>query len=137
MHLLSTYIVEDSKVIRDNLIAALEEMTPVRVVGVAEDEPTAVRWLADPGNTAELVVVDLFLKSGSGMGVLRSAATGQPRRTLVVLSNHVTPEIRRRCTELGAGRVFDKSNELEALVRYCERLANGGDASDSTRGDLG
>jgi DNA-binding NarL/FixJ family response regulator len=137
MHLLSTYIVEDSKVIRDNLIAALEEMTPVRVVGVAEDEPTAVRWLADPGNTAELVIVDLFLKSGSGMGVLRSAATGQLRRTLVVLSNHVTPEIRRRCTELGAGRVFDKSNELEALVRYCERLANGGDAGDSTRGDLG
>ncbi len=48
MRLLKTYIVEDSKIIRDSLIAALEEMAPIEVVGYAEDEPTAVAWLTAP-----------------------------------------------------------------------------------------
>jgi DNA-binding NarL/FixJ family response regulator len=135
MQQLNTYIVEDSKVIRDSLIAALEEMTPVRVVGVAEDEPTAVHWLAEPGNSAELVIVDIFLKLGSGLGVLRSNGRAPQQRTMVVLSNHATPEIRRKCLELGASRIFDKSNELDALVLYCERLARG-EPADSVRGDL-
>ena len=47
--LFNAYIVEDSPVIRDNLIATLEELVQVRVVGSAEDEAGAVRWLAEIG----------------------------------------------------------------------------------------
>jgi len=135
MERLKTYIVEDSKVIRDSLIAALEEIAPIQVVGVAEDEASAVRWLTESSNAADLVIVDIFLKLGSGLGVLRAADHAQPARTMVVLSNHATPEIRRRCTELGARKVFDKSNELDALMLYCERLASG-EAGNSMRGEL-
>lgn len=135
MQPLKTFIVEDSKVIRDSLIAALEEMAPIQVVGVAEDEATAVRWLTESSNAADLVIVDIFLKLGSGMGVLRAAEHARPARTMVVLSNYATPEIRRKCTELGASKVFDKSNELDALMLYCERLASG-KAGTSVRGDL-
>ncbi|MES2952082.1 MAG: response regulator [Pseudomonadota bacterium] len=135
MQLLKTYIVEDSKVIRDSLIAALEEMTPIKVVGVAEDEATAVQWLTESGNAADLVIVDIFLKLGSGLGVLRAADRAQQQRTMVVLSNHATPEIRRKCTELGASKIFDKSNELDALMLYCGRLA-AGDAGNSIRDEF-
>ena len=48
MHSLQTYIVEDSPVIRESLIATLEELLPVEVVGTAEDEHTAVQWLSQP-----------------------------------------------------------------------------------------
>ncbi|MES2582959.1 MAG: response regulator transcription factor [Pseudomonadota bacterium] len=135
MQRLKTYIVEDSPVIREGLIAALEEMTPIEVVGVAEDEASAVQWLTESANTADLVIVDIFLKRGSGLGVLRAADRTVQPRTMVVLSNHATPEIRRKCTELGASKVFDKSNELEALMLYCERLASG-EAGNSLRGEL-
>ena len=73
MHLLKAYIVEDSQVIRDSLIAALEEMAPIEVVGAAEDEATAVRWLGESSNAADLVIVDIFLRMGSGLGVLKAA----------------------------------------------------------------
>ena len=123
MPLLQTYIVEDSPVIRENLIATLEELAPVRVIGTAEDEAGATQWLARPGRRVDLVIVDLFLKSGSGLGVLRSAQA-QPRpTTLVVLSNYVSPDLRRQCLALGADQVFDKSNDLDALILYCQRLA--------------
>jgi DNA-binding NarL/FixJ family response regulator len=121
-HPLKTYIVEDSRVIRENLIATLEELVPAEVVGVAEDEATAVQWLSTPHHAAELVIVDIFLKAGSGLGVLRALQDQLPRRTLVVLSNYTTPEMRRKCLALGADRVFDKSYDIDALIAYCSRL---------------
>jgi DNA-binding NarL/FixJ family response regulator len=122
---LKAFIVEDSPVIRENLVAALEEMAPIDVVGTAEDEAGALTWLAGSQNRCDLVVVDIFLKSGSGLGVLKAAAgAGMPAK-LVVLSNYATPDMRRKCLELGASRVFDKSNEIDALILYCTRLQSG------------
>jgi DNA-binding NarL/FixJ family response regulator len=123
MHSLKTYIVEDSPVIRDGLIATLEELGPVEVVGTAEDESTAVKWLTQPSGQFDLVIIDLFLKGGSGLGVLRAANALPQRRNLVVLSNYATKDMRRKCLEMGADRVFDKSHEIEALITYCDGLA--------------
>ena len=120
---LKTYIVEDSPVIRENLIATLEELGPVQVIGYADDEAGAVKWLMRAENDADLVVVDIFLRSGSGLGVLRAGAAFTRRRRMVVLSNYATDEVRRKCLELGAERVFDKSNDIDALIAYCGELA--------------
>jgi DNA-binding NarL/FixJ family response regulator len=125
MSQLKAFIVEDSPVIRENLVAALEEMAPIEVIGTAEDESGAVAWLSSPENHCDLVVVDIFLKSGSGLGVLKAAAAAPTKLKLVVLSNYATPDMRRKCLELGADRVFDKSNEIDALILYCCRLADG------------
>ena len=122
---LKTYIVEDSQVIRDSLIATLEELVPVEVVGTADSETAAVRWLAKPGNAVDLIIVDLFLKQGSGLGVLRTVHSMAQHCTMVVLSNYATPDIRRKCIEAGADQVFDKSHEIDALIQYCARLAAG------------
>ena len=121
---LNAFIVEDSPVIRENLIAALEELAPVKVVGTAEDEPTAVSWLGGHRD-CDLVIIDIFLKRGSGLGVLRAASEMHKPMSLVVLSNYATPDMRRKCLELGASRVFDKSNEIDALILYCAHLAEG------------
>jgi DNA-binding NarL/FixJ family response regulator len=135
MQLLKTYLVEDSPVIRENLIATLEELVPVEVVGTAEDESTALAWLAQPSHRFDLVIVDIFLKGGSGLGVLRATHTLAQRHKMVVLSNYATPEMRRKCLELGADRVFDKSNEIDALLQYCGQLASG-QSVDSGQGEL-
>jgi DNA-binding NarL/FixJ family response regulator len=122
---LKAFIVEDSAVIRENLVAALEELAPIEVVGTAADEPGAVSWLRSAGQECDLVIIDIFLKTGSGLGVLRAASELPKPMRLVVLSNYATPDMRRKCIELGASRVFDKSNEIDSLMLYCERLANG------------
>jgi DNA-binding NarL/FixJ family response regulator len=122
---LRTFIVEDSDIILDNLIATLEEMAPVKVVGSAADEYKAVDCLAQLHGEVDLVIVDVFLKAGSGLGVLRSAAlSGLPAKR-IVLTNYATQDMRQRCRALGAHRVFDKSNDLDELILYCTRLAGG------------
>ena len=51
MSRLKAFVVEDNAVIRESLIAALEELAPVEVIGTAEDERGAVEWL-DQGDDA-------------------------------------------------------------------------------------
>lgn len=119
MKALHALLVEDSPVIRENLIAALEEMTPLRVVATASDEAAALAVLAQREPPLDMAIVDVFLAQGSGLGVLRALqAQGSPIER-VVLTNHATPALRRQCLALGASRVFDKSGEIEALIEHC------------------
>lgn len=125
---MKAFIVEDSPIILDRLVTTLEELVPVQVVGSASDEPSAVDWLRHDGRACDLIIVDLFLRQGSGLGVLRSARAMDLPGRCVVLTNYATPDMREACTRLGADRVFDKSGELEDLIAYCERLARAGAA---------
>jgi len=116
---LNTYLVEDNRTIRENLVGTLEELTAIHVVGFAEGEDEARNWLSNPAASWNLAIVDLFLKQGSGLGVLQACASRAPQQKVVVLTNYATADIRKRCLELGADAVFDKSNEIDGLVDYC------------------
>ena len=115
---LKVFIVEDSPVIRENLVGALEELAPIQVVGTADDESSAVRWLSTRENLCDLVIVDIFLRGGSGLGVLRSAMSMHKRMQLVVLSNYATPDMRRKCLDLGASRLQAPSL-APSLLLFC------------------
>ena len=119
---LNTYIVEDNPVIRENLIATLEELADVHVVGTSDNENDSTSWLLGNPNAWSLAIVDLFLKQGSGLGVLTACRNRKPMQKMVVLSNYATADIRQRCAQLGVDAVFDKSNEIDALVDYCTGL---------------
>jgi two-component system OmpR family response regulator len=113
------YIVEDSPVIRESLIEALQELAMVEPVGTADTEEEGKQWLAEHDGYWDLAIVDLFLKQGSGLSILEACRVRSPDQKMVVLSNHATNDIRWRCAQLGADAVFDKSTELEELMDYC------------------
>jgi DNA-binding NarL/FixJ family response regulator len=123
MSSLNLFLVEDSPVIRRSLVAALEELAPVRVVGHADGAPQALAWLDAHGADCDLVVVDLFLREGSGLDVLRRLHRLDHPPARVVLSNYANADLRRQCEALGAERVFDKSGDIDDLVAYCQTLA--------------
>lgn len=120
---LKTYLVEDNPTIRDNLIATLEELACVDAVGTSDNENDGKQWLLNNPEQWDLAILDLFLKQGSGLGVLAACRDRKPTQKVVVLSNYATADIRQRCAQLGVDAVFDKSNEIDALLDYC-RLQN-------------
>ena len=116
---LKTYIVEDNATIRDNLLATLEELAGIDAVGTAGTENEGKVWLLANGQQWDLAIVDLFLKQGSGLGVLEACRNRLAHQKVIVLSNYATADIRKRCAQLGVDAVFDKSNEIDALIDYC------------------
>ena len=116
---LKTYLVEDNPTIRENLIATLEELVNLEVIGTSDGENEAKAWLLANPNGWDLAILDLFLKQGSGLGALAACRDRKPTQKVVVLSNYATADIRQRCAQLGVDAVFDKSNEIDALVEFC------------------
>ena len=118
---LRVFIVEDSPVIRQNLAGALEEMAPVRVVGFADGAAAAQAALGETPPPCDLAIVDIILREGTGLEVLRALRDRASPVTRVVLTDYALPEIRAQCLALGADRVFDKSADIEALVDVLQR----------------
>ena len=114
-----TFLVEDNHTILENLVSTLEELAPVEAIGTADSEEEGVAWLNSHAEQWDLAIVDLFLKKGSGLGILEACRRREGQQKMVVFSNYATSEMRLRCAQLGVDAVFDKSTEIDALVNYC------------------
>ncbi|MGJ7505196.1 response regulator [Variovorax sp. RHLX14] len=116
------YLVEDSPVIRENLVGFLEDVTDAKVVASASTEEEAVAWLDQHTGDWDLTIVDLFLRRGNGLGVIRACRHRAPHQKVIVLSNYANSAMRERSRQLGADAFFDKSAELDQLVDFCAQV---------------
>lgn len=116
---IKTILVEDSKTIRDALIPAMEELGDMDVLAIAETAKEAIAVLNLLDDRWQLAVVDLFLRQGSGLDVLRACGRRRSGHIVVVLSNYATRQMRAQCIEFGADAVFDKSTQLDAFFEFC------------------
>ena len=115
---LAVFVVEDNAEIHENLVGALEELTCVKVVGGTTTEEGALAWIAQHTDW-NMLIVDLFLKGGSGMRLVQRVQRTRAGQKIIVFSNYVNASVRKRCAQLGVDAVFDKSTEIDALVDYC------------------
>lgn len=122
---LSVYLVAATTAACTRLATAMDAGMPIRVEATAHDEWRALQWLAQKRNVPDLVIVDIFLKAGSGLGVLRRSHRMAHGRPFVVLSDFASADLRRKCAALGADQVFDKTTEIDSLLAYCGNLAAG------------
>ncbi|HVR49811.1 MAG TPA: response regulator [Pseudorhodoferax sp.] len=116
---IKTVLVEDSKTIRTALIPTMAELGDMEVMAVAETAKDAIAVLHRLDSTWQLAVIDLFLRQGSGLDVLRACGRRGTGHTVIVLSNYATKQIRAQCIALGADAVFDKSTQLDAFFGFC------------------
>jgi two-component system OmpR family response regulator len=119
---LRTFLVEDDEHIRTVLSELMRTAADISIIGHATTEISAMTWLVSEPNEWDLAVIDLMLAQGSGLRVLSGCRVRQHRQKMVVLTNHATKEMRRRCADLGADAVFDKATETEQLLEYCTDL---------------
>lgn len=113
------FLVEDDPRLRDLISESIAAACDAQVVGTAETEGTAVTWLNDHPREWKLAVLDLFLKNGTGFGVLQRLKPPASCTQVIVLTNSATAENRRRCLDLGALAVYDKTSELDQFLNHC------------------
>jgi len=122
---LLTILVEDSATIRESLVPALVEFADAEIVAVAETAPEGIAALHQHARTWRLAVVDIFLKEGNGLDVVRAATQRQAGQRVVVLTNYATAVVAQQALSKGADALFDKSVDLDGFFDFCiaHRLA--------------
>lgn len=124
--MLKVLVVEDSAEIQGLLQAMLSEIPSVEVIAVVDTEASAIKVLE--GGHADLVIVDLELQSGTGLGLLKVLSESgdfEGRVKVVVFSNYSNLVIRHRCLSLGAKAFFDKSFQIDELLEFVQSEASG------------
>lgn len=118
---MSVFLVEDDPQLQVALGESINAVCDATVVGVADTENEALHWLNGHSGAWRLAVVDLYLKAGTGFGVLEKLIPPASRSRVIVLTNSATNENRNRCLSLGALAVYDKTHELHLFLDHCLR----------------
>jgi CheY-like chemotaxis protein len=117
---LRVLLVEDSPLLRGRLENMLSQHAAFKVTGLAAAEAEAVEKLDSV--PYDVIVVDVELRPGSGIGVIRQARqrNKDPKDGshvwIIVLTNYDLPTVRERCMQAGADHFLDKMREIDQLI---------------------
>ena len=127
---LRIFLVEDSALVRELILESLADMPGVDVVGFAAGESDAFAQLN--ANPCDVVILDIALREGNGIQLLRRLATepSQAESVRIVFSNNVSDAYRRVVEPLGVRFFFDKTTQFSDLQAVIEQLSNGGSGND-------
>ncbi len=109
------FLAEDSQPVRERIARLLSSATAsvMQVVGEAATPEDSIAGIV--ASHPDVVVLDVHLRGGTGLQVLRRVRQQQPQVAFVVLSNNTEPAYRRRYLGDGARAFLDKSTEFERL----------------------
>lgn len=111
--------------IRERLAETLAEPGRIEIVGEADAETEAVVLVTQ--TAWDVLVLDLQLKHGTGLGVLRALAkesARNPAAQVIVLTNYAFPQYRAKSLALGADFFFDKAREYHRVREVLDGLVN-------------
>ena len=112
-------IVEDDAALRETLAALLRECPDVDIVLTTGVEAEADHWLGAHYDAWDVAIVDVFIQAGNGIRLLGAHRHRPEGRRIAIFTGFATPQARASCELLGADAVFDKTTDLEALIRFC------------------
>jgi len=113
-------LVEDSPLLRGRLENMISQHAAFKVTGLAAAAAEAVEKLDSV--PYDVIVVDVELRPGSGIGVIRQArarnkdAKDEAHVWIIVLTNYDLPTVRDRCMQAGADHFLDKMREIDQLI---------------------
>jgi two-component system OmpR family response regulator len=117
---LRVLLVEDSPLLRGRLENMISQHAAFKVTGLAAAEAEAIEKLDTVQYDA--IVVDVELRPGSGIGVIRQARARNKdvkdggHVWIIVLTNYDLPTVRERCMQAGADHFLDKMREIDQLI---------------------
>jgi DNA-binding NarL/FixJ family response regulator len=112
---MKVFLVEDSPLLRERLVALLAAIPGAVLVGHAAAATEALAGIRD--TAPQVVVCDIQLDKGSGFDVLRELQRSAPHVEVYMLTNFATESYRQAAERYGARGFFDKSTQFDDLRR--------------------
>lgn len=113
-------LVEDNATMQAEL-ARILAAAGFEIVMTSDASAPAIEWLGANPAGWDLLVVDMFLRTGHGFEVLRKSGRSGHQRA-AMLSNYTRDPAAQQARAAGADRFFDKTSELAAFAAWCRSL---------------
>lgn len=117
-------IVDDHPVVRLGMRRLIESHPGLSVVIEADTAEQAV--LAGTSTNLDLAIVDLSLKTGSGLELIQTLRAAAPTLPVLVLSIHDEALFAERCVRAGARGYIMKQEAVDNLITAIEHVLAGG-----------
>jgi DNA-binding NarL/FixJ family response regulator len=117
-------LVDDHPVVRDGLAEAINHESDLTVCATAEDRQEALQ--AVERTRPELMVVDLMLKSSSGLELIKDVHARWPKLLILVVSMHDETLYAERVLRAGARGYITKQQATHDILLAIRRVLGGG-----------
>jgi DNA-binding NarL/FixJ family response regulator len=117
------FIVDDHPLVREWLGALLREEPDFEVGGEAADAAAALRAMID--DPPDVAVVDLSLKTSSGLDLIKDLCRHLPATAVVVLSMHEESSLAERALRSGARGYVTKRESTSRIVEAIRAVRAG------------
>jgi DNA-binding NarL/FixJ family response regulator len=117
-------LVDDHPVMRNGLAQLINQEPDLKVCGQFEDSAPAFAAIATL--KPDLVIVDLSLKDGSGLDLVKNIKAAHPRVLILVLSMHDETLYAERVLHAGASGYIMKQAATEQVLGAIRKVLGGG-----------
>lgn len=117
------FLVDDHPLVREWLTNLIHQQHDLSVCGEAETAPEALE--AIPKLKPEVAIVDISLKSGSGIELIKNLKTMQPRVAVIVLSMHDEELYAERALRAGARGYIMKRETAKKVIAAIRHVLEG------------
>jgi len=116
-------LVDDHPIVREGLARLIQQEPDLSVCAEASDEPAA--WDAITKHQPDLVIVDLSLRSGDGIDLIKRIRGTYPKIAVLVLSMYDESHYVERALRAGAWGYLTKLEASDKVLVAIRRLLSG------------
>lgn len=116
-------IVDDHPMIRQGLASLIDDQPDLVTCGQAEDAPEALKAISE--TKPDIVVLDISLKSSSGIELMKSIKAQYPKLPVLILSMHDEDLYAERALRAGSMGYIMKSEASEKLLTAIYHILGG------------
>ncbi len=120
---ITVVVVEDHPIVREAVIAALDNEVDMRVVGQAADGVTAVAEVLRC--RPDVVVMDLFLPGQGGIAAITAIKEQAPHVQILALTSATDETVFLAALQAGATGYLIKDSQRHDLIRAVREVARG------------
>jgi DNA-binding NarL/FixJ family response regulator len=117
------FLVDDHPIVREGLAQVLAAENDLEVVGQADSAPQAYSGVS--ATTPHLAIVDLQLREGDGLELIKSLLQMQPALRVLVLTMHAEPYYAERALRAGAHGFLTKEEVGDQIISAVRQVLAG------------
>jgi DNA-binding NarL/FixJ family response regulator len=119
---LSVLLADDSSEVRERVATLLREVPGVAIVSETEDVAGTLEAIRR--HRPAVVVLDLGMRGGSGLDVLRQMGEERLKAVVIVLTNYPYPEYEQEARAYGASAFLNKSSQFMKVADLVRELSH-------------